>query len=286
MKILLTNDDGIDAPGIGALFDAFTDAHGDFGSPLGDLVWPIAPLTVQSATGHGVTFHQPLMTRDRTVNDRMRGVAVDGRPADCVKLALANLWPERFGDGARPDLLVSGMNAGANCGVNVIYSGTVAAAIEAAFLGVPAIAVSLHIGGGAPDFRTAARHARVAVEAVLEGARGGRASGAGVALAPHSCININLPITERPGPTPEMEVCPMNTHGLVDKFEARRNPAGERYFWAAGHGLDFHARDAGTDVDALFRRRIAITPLMYDLTEARTMEQWRKWLAAAPAAAR
>ena len=115
MRILLTNDDGISAPGIVALHDAISD--------LGEVV-VVAPKTVQSATSHGITYHQPLMVSDVRVTRTMRGSAVDGRPADCVKLALTNLWPERFGEGQRPDLVISGMNAGANCGINVIYSGT------------------------------------------------------------------------------------------------------------------------------------------------------------------
>ncbi len=137
MRILLTNDDGIDSPGIAALYDAL---HG-----LGE-IFPVAPLTVQSATGHGITFNEPLMVEDVVVNERMKGIAVDGRPADCVKLALRTIWPDRFGADAAPDLTISGMNIGANVGINILYSGTVAAAMESAFLGVPAIAVSLHIG--------------------------------------------------------------------------------------------------------------------------------------------
>ena len=136
MRILLTNDDGIHAPGIEAMHKALEG--------LGE-VMTVAPLTVQSATGHGITFHEPLMCEEVVVNDEMTGLAVDGRPADCVKVALRALWQKRFGEGSTPDLVVSGMNSGANVGINVIYSGTVAAAVEAAFLGVPAIAVSLHI---------------------------------------------------------------------------------------------------------------------------------------------
>ncbi len=110
MRILLTNDDGINSPGIAALYDALDG--------LGEII-PVAPLTVQSATSHGVTFSAPLMTETVVVNDRMTGIAVDGRPADCVKLALQTIVPERFG--AKPvDLTISGMNIGANVGINVL----------------------------------------------------------------------------------------------------------------------------------------------------------------------
>lgn len=304
MRILLTNDDGIHAPGIVALHDALTDAGGVFGGALADpreeasrsprsVVFPIAPLTVQSATGHGVTVHQPLMTSRERVNARMEGIAVDARPADCVKLAISSLWPERFGAGSKPDLVISGMNAGANCGINVIYSGTVAAALEAAFLGVPSIAVSLHIGRGRALFDIAAGHARRAIEAVIAG---------GLPKA-HECLSINIPLTETPAdpgigaaysdedelPAPKpggydpramppIRVCPMNTHGLVDQYERRLGPAGAPYYWATGHGLDFRATEAGSDVDLLLKRCITVTPLGYDLTAHRSLEGWKKRL--------
>jgi 5'-nucleotidase len=123
--ILLTNDDGIRAPGLGE-------------------IQVVAPETVQSATGHGITLTTPLLTQRVTVEETFTGTSVDGRPADCVKLAVAKLLPRP------PDLVVSGMNSGANVGINVIYSGTVAAAIEAAFLGLPAIAVSLYLRNHIP----------------------------------------------------------------------------------------------------------------------------------------
>ncbi len=269
MRILLTNDDGIAAPGIIALHDAL--------SGLGE-VTVVAPKTVQSATSHGITYHAPLMTSRVRVTPKMSGIAVDGRPADCVKLALTNLFPEMHGqdaDGtpARPDLVISGMNSGANCGINVIYSGTVAAAIEAAFLGVPAIAVSMLIARGEPDFKTGAAHARRAIDAVL----------AAGDLAPHECLSINIPRTEQGDPEAsrerEMVVCPMNVHGLVDSYERRESPGGKPYYWASGHGLDFRSTDPGTDVHELMAGRVTLTPLHFDLTSPSGMERWRSRLA-------
>lgn len=300
MRILLTNDDGLTAPGIAAMHDALIDADGVFGGPLGGpggVCYPIAPLTVQSATSHGITFHSPIMVRRVRVNERMDGVAVDARPADCVKLAVASLWPERFGEGSRPDILISGMNAGTNVGINVIYSGTVAAAIEGAFLGIPSFAVSLHLGTntrGATNFTVAARHARWAIERILAGIareRAATAAGAGAAPAlpePHSCLSLNIPITEgpddecpRPGDFP-LRVCRMNTHGLNDKYERRVAPMGEVYYWAAGHGLDFTSTDDLSDVQLLWQRCITVTPLRYDLTKKSTLERWRGRAEGAP----
>jgi 5'-nucleotidase len=297
MRILLTNDDGIRAPGIVAMYDALVDAENRLGGPLLDhspgavtrsprsVVFPVAPLTVQSATGHGVTFHQPLMRSEVQVNERMHGVAVDARPADCVKVAVANIWPEHFGEGQKPDLLISGMNAGANCGINVIYSGTVAAALEAAFLGVPSIAVSLRLGSGRPRWDVAAAWARRAIGQLLrEGLPGA-----------HECLSINLPLCEEAwegkkqskydtasysrggavdGPMPPVKVCPMNVHGLVDKYERRVSPSGDVYYWAAGHGLDFKGTDAGSDVDELMKGAITVTPLTFDLTRHPGLVAW------------
>jgi 5'-nucleotidase len=275
VKILLSNDDGIHAPGIVAMHDALIDHHGAFHGPITIAGVPataftVAPLTVQSATSHGVTFHTPLMVTQETVNPRMIGMGVDGRPADCVKLALASLWPDRFGAGARPDLCISGMNAGANCGINVIYSGTVAAAIEAAFLGVPSIAVSMMLGKGKPRFDVGATWARRIIERLLRSGLPER----------HECLSINIPVIEDESlsvnsPPPPAIVCPMNTHGLVDKYERRVSPTGAVYYWAAGYGLDFHTTEKGSDVEALKQGNITVTPLMYDLTRYPHVSRWR-----------
>src|SRR3954465_14574883 len=168
MLILLTNDDGIRAPGLVALYRELTK--------LGE-VHVVAPETVQSATGHGITLDTPLLTQRVTVEDAFTGTAVAGRPADCVKLAMAQLLPRA------PDLVISGMNSGANVGINVIYSGTVAAAIEAAFLGLPSIALSLWLRKDIePDYAVACEWGRQAVEQTLEaGLKGGE------------CVTTNVP---------------------------------------------------------------------------------------------
>ena len=272
---MLTNDDGIRAPGIVALHGVLADPDGHLGGPVRGAdgvpasVFPVAPLTVQSATSHGVTFHEPLMVQHVAVHERMEGLAVDARPADCVKLALSTLWPDRYGEGERPDLVVSGMNAGANCGINVIYSGTVAAALEAAFLGVPSIAVSLMLGAGEADFAAGAAHARRAIEAIL----------ADGPLEPHTCLSVNIPVTERGDPDRAsgraLRVCRMNTHGLVDAYERRVSPAGHVYYWPNRSGMDFHATDPGTDVDELLAGAVTVTPLQFDLTRQAQLPEWR-----------
>ena len=259
MKIMLTNDDGIHAPGIAALHAAIRD--------LGEVV-VVAPSEGQSATSHGITFHTPLMVEECSPAPHMRGFAVDGRPADCVKLGLRRLWPDAFGAGSLPDIVISGMNSGANVGINVIYSGTVGASVEAAFLGVPAIAVSLHMGGGAPHWRRAAEIARHAINRVLEHR-----------IDPHTVININVPRTHHADdPMPAMRVVQMNTAAGIDNYERRTSPSGQAYYWPNGDGMKFFHTREGTDVEALMDRFIAVTPLQYDLTDHHRMSEWRSRL--------
>ena len=244
MRILLTNDDGIDAPGIAALYDALDG--------LGEIVAG-APRTVQSATSHGITFSEPLMTESVVVNERMEGTAVEGRPADCVKLALRTFWPQCYGPGSRPDLTISGMNSGANVGINILYSGTVGAAMESAFLGVPAIALSLHIGDRERTrYARAARIARTAIDTLLASVDGG--------LDAHSVININIPCTETDdAPMPPIRVVAMNAAPGTDGYERRTSPGGQVYYWPAGSGMEFTHTAPDTDVEALLERCVTVT---------------------------
>ncbi|MCH2162219.1 MAG: 5'/3'-nucleotidase SurE [Phycisphaerales bacterium] len=261
MQILLTNDDGIQAPGIRALHAALKG--------LGEIT-VVAPYTVQSATSHGVTFHEPLMRHDVMMDDGTTGYAIDGRPADCVKVALRHLWEELHGEGSRPDVTISGMNAGSNVGINVIYSGTVAAALESAFEGVPSIAVSLHLGDrNAICFDRAAEIARAGIDRVLEHPRD-----------PHSVVNINVPRTEsEDAPMPEIRVVEMNTAPGLGHYEQRTSPDGHVYYWAAGDGMKFAHTREGTDVEGIFERYMTLTPLQFDMTDHARMQTWRERLA-------
>lgn len=260
MRILLTNDDGIEAPGIAALFDALDG--------LGEIV-PIAPRFVQSASGHGITFSTPLMVHEVKVNERMSGTAVEGRPADCVKVALRAIWQERYGPGSRPDVTISGMNMGANVGINVIYSGTVAAAVESAFLGVPAIAVSLHLGDRRRTcYGRAAAIAREAIDRVLAHE-----------LDAHGVVNINVPRTEREDlPMPPIRVVAMNTAPGIDGYDRRTSPHGQVYYWPAGSGMEFAHTAPDTDVEALAEGAVTVTPLTYAMTDYPRLQTWRERL--------
>ena len=249
MLILLTNDDGILAPGIVAMYRELIK--------LGE-VHVIAPETVQSAAGHGITITTPLLTNRMTVEDTFTGIAVDGRPADCVKLAIAKLLPRA------PDLVVSGMNHGTNVGINVIYSGTVAAAIEAAFLGCPSVAVSLLLKSPVPvDYPRAAKMARETIEEVL---RAGLKRG--------QVANINIPALEahqEPAGTKFVRQC---TRPWIDTYEQRKDPRGREYFWNSSIFTLGETED-DTDVAALRENYITVTPLQFDLTDHGILERMR-----------
>jgi 5'-nucleotidase len=263
LRILLTNDDGIAAPGIVALHEALEG--------LGEVL-TVAPKTVQSAMSHGITFNDPLRVEEVRVNEAMTGFAVDGRPADCVKLALRNIWQERFGEESLPDVTISGMNAGANIGINVIYSGTVAAAVESAFLGVPSIAVSLKLGDKRKtQFARAAAIARQAIDRILEHE-----------LDPHRIVNLNLPPIESPdAPMPEIRVVEMNAAAGSDGYERRVGPGGQVYYWPNGDGMQFAHTAPESDVEAIADGFIAVTPLDYVLTDQTRLAVWRERLRAA-----
>jgi 5'-nucleotidase len=251
MRILLTNDDGIYAPGLRALRKELLE--------LGS-VTVVAPATEQSAAGHSVTLLTPLLVNEVYEDDGTTfvGWAVEGRPADCVKLALLELLREP------PDVIVSGMNAGSNAGINVLYSGTVAAAIEGAFYRHTAIAVSLEYDKKIYDFPTGARYARKVIEQILAHPS-----------PPGSLFNVNLPVLER-GPIKGVKVLPQNISPYQEKFDRRVNPRGRTYFWTSP---EFHCPEPhpDTDVTALAEGYITVTPLQFDLTAHSRLQQLRQW---------
>jgi 5'-nucleotidase len=251
LRILLTNDDGVYAPGLRALRSEL--------QKLGDVI-VVAPATEQSAAGHSVTINSPLVVQEVFDDSNRRlGWAVEGRPADCVKLALRELLP------ATPDLVVSGLNAGSNAGINVLYSGTVAAAIEGAFFRVTSIACSLEVTRAAPaDFATAAGYAREVVEEIVS-----RRPTAG------SLFNVNIPNLER-GPVRGVRAVPQNLAPYEETFDRRTDPRGRLYFWT---GASFHCPDPhpDSDVTALEEGWITVTPLHFNLTRPDLLSDMASW---------
>lgn len=251
MQILLTNDDGIYAPGLRALRQEL--------KKLGT-VTVVAPATEQSAAGHSVTLLNPVLVSEVFEDDGTTfvGWAVEGRPADCVKLALLELLPEP------PDVIISGMNAGSNAGINVLYSGTVAAAVEGAFFRRTAIAVSLEYDKKITDYAGGARIARTVIEQILA-----RKPAAG------SLFNVNLPVLER-GPVRGVRVLPQNVSPYQEKFDRRVNPRGRTYFWA---DPEFRCPEPhpDTDVTALAEGYVTVTPLKFDLTDHARLGDLQTW---------
>ncbi len=247
MHILLCNDDGILAPGLAAMRRELI--------ALGD-VTVVAPESPQSAAAHGITLPGPVAVREVHVQDTFFGHGVEGRPADCVKLAVTELLD------TPPDLVVSGINDGANVSINVLYSGTVAAAAEGALLGFPAVAVSLE-QGIERNFDRAARIALHIIQTLLE--RG---------LEPGRLVNVNVPDLT-PGPPLGIRVVPQATRTMQDAFARHAGPDGRDYYWLVGG--DFKHGPAGEDgdVDALRDRYVTITPLHFDLTNYAVLEKMK-----------
>src|SRR5438445_10235279 len=208
MRILLTNDDGVYAPGLRAIRKEL--------QKLGD-VTVVAPVGEQSAVGHSITLLTPLITQEvLDENQKPMGYAVEGRPADCVKLGLIELLKEP------PDLIVSGLNAGSNTGINVLYSGTVAAAVEGSFFGHTSMAVSLEYTKPKPlDYPRAAGLARQVIEQIL--AR---------RPADGALFNVNIPSFDK-GPIRGIRTVPQNVAPYVEPFDRRRAPRGRVAFWTS-----------------------------------------------------
>jgi 5'-nucleotidase len=248
MRILVTNDDGIMAPGILALGRALAE--------LGE-VTIVAPMTPQSAVGHSITLVDPIRVHRVALDGGATGFGVEGRPADCVKLAVLELMPQR------PDLVASGINLGANVGINVLYSGTVAAAVEGAHYGIPSLAASIE-DADTVDFAAAARIVLRLAEKVL--AR---------KPARTPLLNINVPDLSQ-GPPRGLRVVPQSKKGWREAWEKRSDPRGRSYYWLIG---EEEREEAGceSDVAALADRYVTVTPLQYDLTDHGRLEEAGGW---------
>ncbi|MGA2916733.1 MAG: 5'/3'-nucleotidase SurE [Sedimentisphaerales bacterium] len=247
MNILLTNDDGIHAPGIAAAFKELTK--------LGD-VTVVAPSDRMSGAGHSITVFEPLACEKVNIENQFTGYSVGGSPADCVKLAIMELCPKR------PDLVVSGINNGANVGINVYYSGTVAAAMEAAFYRIPAIALSC-VHEEETDFLTAAKYCVEVINKI------GTHSLSGV-------ININIPRLSD-GKPKGIVVVPQSTMGFEEYFVKKQGDTGQSLYQLAGG--NYRDTDVPSDTLALADGFITVTALGFDMTDYKNMEKLHqiKW---------
>ena len=258
MHILVTNDDGVQAPGLLALAQSMR--------ALGQ-VTVLAPDHNWSASGHVKTMERPLRVKEVNLADGTPALASDGAPSDCVALALLGVVQQKI------DLVVSGINPNANIGHDVTYSGTVTAAMEAVIAGVPGVAVSLDSkpGQGVLDYAPAARMAARVVARLLAGDLGATLLPAGVLL------NINVPAL----PEEHIRGVMLTRQGLRvyrDALDARIDPRGRPYYWIGGEfptGVD----EEGTDFGALTAGYVSITPLQLDLTARAVLDDFKsvKW---------
>ncbi|PID60410.1 5'/3'-nucleotidase SurE [candidate division KSB3 bacterium] len=257
MNILLTNDDGIYADGIAVLYQALTQA--------GHQVHVAAPGSERSAAGHAITVADPLRVSYVELEGRIAGHAVDGTPVDCVKLALSSLL------GARPDLVLSGINRGSNTGDHILYSGTVSAASEAAVSGLPAIAVSLE----APfdrrrdlmSFSYAAQFAARLCETVFE--QGGLPAG--------TLLNVNVPSC-RAEDIRGVRIARQAKFCHENIYEARTDPFGRAYYWLNAGNVEVNdPPDDAVDFRLVRAGYVVVCPLRYDLTNYEMLEELKKW---------
>lgn len=249
MRILVTNDDGIGAAGIQALWQEL--------SKIATVV-VVAPDVERSATSQAITVHSPIRVDEYPfAHPNLCGWRIGGTPADCVKIALEALMTEP------PDVVVSGINHGPNLGTDVLYSGTVSAAIEAALHGIPAIAVSLD-GGEHSDFQPAAEFTAKLVQNITKRS-----------LPPNTLYNVNVPALS----TAQLDGVAITKLGVREYeniFEPRRDPRGRMYYWMGGSIVE-NENDDNSDIVAVKMSKISVTPIHFDLTNYGVMSAMKNW---------
>lgn len=249
--ILITNDDGITAPGIRALYEAVKD--------LGQIVI-VAPDKPQSGMGHAITIGHPLRLQPSDLFPGIDAYSCSGTPVDCVKLAVDKVLHRK------PDLCLSGINHGPNHSINVIYSGTMSAAMEAAIENIPAVGFSLMDHSINADFAAAQHYARVITEKMLK-----------EKPTKHILLNVNIPnfpLSEIKG----YKICKQAYAKYQEKFLERKDPSGKKYYWLTGEFVNFdNGRDS--DVWALANNYVSVVPVQFDLTnydlKTKLEKQWK-----------
>ncbi len=246
--ILVTNDDGINAPGLEMLYTTM----GRVGA-----VVVVAPDREMSAAGHAITLSDPLRVSTVQMENGVQGHAVNGTPADCVKIAVKAILDRT------PDMVVSGINQGSNTGINVIYSGTVSAATEGIILGIPSIAFSL-ASYEAGDFRAAGKFAERIAREVLEHG-----------VPDNTLLNVNIPAL----PEEEIRGICVTKQGKAffdERFDKRIDPRNRTYYWMTGERKTME-EDEGSDERAVQEGYVSVTPVQYDLTHYQFLSKLKGW---------
>jgi 5'-nucleotidase len=246
MNILLTNDDGIKAPGLAAIYQELIK----IGS-----VTVVAPAASKSGASHSITFNRPLVCEKVDVNGQFSGYSIEGSPADCVKLGAMQLCEHEI------DLLVAGINNGANAGINVYYSGTVAAAMEGVLLGIPSVAMSV-AAEEQMDYATAANYCMQILKGLMP-------------IKPGAVVNINIPLLSE-GPPKGIKVVEQSNRAFEEYYVPQTDEKGRIVYQLAGGPHPFD--DAPTDMVALIEGYISVTALAPDMTDYRKTKQIRKAL--------
>lgn len=248
MKILISNDDGISSKGIQYLTKYMRE--------IGD-VTVVAPISEQSAIGHAITMKIPLRIHEYFRDGEKFGYAIDGTPADCIKIGITKILKEK------PDLVISGINNGSNTAINIIYSGTVSAAREAAIMDVPAISISV-TNHSAVNYDYAGKVAQMLAKKVYENG-----------LPQDTVLNVNVPDL----PEDKIKGIVITRQGKSkwdDTYEERVDPYGKNYFWLTGNLMEV---DNSLDIDqyAIKNNYVSITPIHFDLTDYKTLDIIKSW---------
>jgi 5'-nucleotidase len=251
-NILVSNDDGIEAPGLERLVDELVSFAN---------VYVSAPYRQQSAVGHSITIFYPLRVYEHYKNGELFGMAVEGTPADAVKIGVMNFYKD-----VKFDLLVSGINHGANTAINIIYSGTVSAATEGTLLGIPSIAISLTTFTKV-DFRSAAKVAGKIVKKIWEDEN--------IKIHKGTLLNINIPNVAE-DEIRGVKITKQGKSYWEDGFEIRSDPNGRDYYWLTGK-MVITDESNEFDIIAVKENFVSITPLHYDLTDYRSYEEIKNW---------
>lgn len=248
MRILLSNDDGINAPGLNILATRLAEN-------ASHQVYVVAPDRQRSATGHSLTLHKPLRVEHIELDPRIKGAwATTGTPSDCVKLAIAELL------GSPPDLVIAGINSGPNLGADVLYSGTVAAAMEAASLNYPAIAVSA-VKGDRAVFNLGAEFIHNFLDIFMQLPRVQR-----------GLINVNIPAQAAGGIVKGVRATELGLRLYDDHFEKRSDPYGRDYYWLSGQAIEEGEAET-SDVHAVKEGYISVTPVCFTMTDHKAVQQ-------------
>lgn len=248
--ILITNDDGITSPGIRALVEAVKD--------LGKVV-VVAPDKPQSGMGHAITIGSPLRLTPSNIFGDIEAYSTSGTPVDCVKLAVDKVLH------SKPDICLSGVNHGANHSINVIYSGTMSAALEAAIESIPSIGFSLLDFSIEADFEGSKKYARIIVDQILN-----------KKVDKHLCLNVNIPALPAEH-IKGFKVCRQAYAKYEEDFDERADPHGKKYYWLTGEFVNFD-KGKDTDVWALKNGYVSVVPVQFDLTNYQLKQKLEKSL--------